>query len=247
MSILTALKNIFSSDTASRHESKLSFYQLHTKLTAWKERKVYPYAYELPDKIFLTDTFWTQVIKLYKSTRSDEMERAISVFWADGELVLSSAIKGNRKSVTPSSNIVVKYIVNQAKKEYYSREIYVDNKKRSSKQVYHKKIPKKISVNYLFNMHTHPPHYNSDNQAFYSFFSAQDIKSLLSSGSTITGMIGDKLWILFRTAQTPSTAPNLTDANLSQQELWEKYKIVCYKADFKQTLRKCIPTNSGNN
>jgi len=240
MTILTALKKFFSGGDI---ESKMSFYQLHSKLIIWKNRKAYPYAYELPDKIYLTDRFWKQVIKLYKHTLSDEMERAISVFWADGELILSSAIKGNRKSVTPSSNITVRYIPNKTKREYYTREVLVDNKKRSSKQVYYKKIPKKISVNYLFNMHTHPPHYDTNNnQAHYSFFSAQDIRSLLSSGSTITGMIGNKLWILFRTAQTPSSAPNLTDTNISIQELWNTYKIVCYQAEFKQTLHKSIST-----
>jgi len=240
MTFLTALKSLFSEKD---NESKMSFYQLHNKLTYWKRHKSYPYAYELPDKIFLTETFWKQVIKLYKYTRSDERERAISVFWADGELILSSVIKGNRKSVTPSSNIIIKYIPNKTKHEYYTREIHVDNKKRSSKQVYYKKVPKKISVNYLFNMHTHPPHYNNNKQVHYSFFSAQDIHSLLSSGSTITGMIGDKLWILFRTAQTPSSAPNLTDSNISIQELWNTYKIVCYQAEFKQALHKSIKEN----
>lgn len=237
MGLFSFIENLF----GGKSISKMSFYKLHSRLSEWKTRKNYPYAYELPDKIFLAPKFWTQTIRLYKDTRADEMERAISVFWADNELVLSSATIGNRKSVTPSNNIRISYTPDH-KGEYYKREIFLDDRRVSQKSVYKSKVPKKLEVQYLFNMHTHPPHFDRGQQQIYSFFSAQDIKSLLSSGAVITGMIGDKLWILFRTAQTPVSIGDLTDYNISIQSLWEKLKIVTYKAEFKQALTKITDT-----
>ncbi len=219
----------------------MSFYQLYSRIRKWKDSNVYPNSYELPNEISFPPDFWTEIIKLYKYTRSDEFERAITVFWADGELILSSAIRGNRQSVTPKSNVSVKYIPSRHQ-GYYTKEVYLNDKKYSSKDIYHKNVPKQIEVKYLFNMHTHPPHQMTDGSMFYSFFSVQDIRSLLDSQAIITGLIADKFWLLCRTSKTSSgIGDNIQDAQINMEFLCKELHIEIYSGDFKSTLQRYKP------
>lgn len=217
--------------------NSLTFYRLYTQLREWNNQSSYPYMSELPDDIIFPPEFWGKVIQLYKYTRGDGFERAISVFWADGDLILSSVVKGTQKSVKPSGNVVVSY--SQSKHEgYATKEVRLDGALYSKKDVYYKKIPQKIEVKYLFNMHTHPPHKRPDGTTYYSFFSAQDIKSLIQSKAVITGMIGDKLWMLFRTKNTPTNVDQLTDAQINMEFLIRELHISVYTCEFKGKLRK---------
>ncbi len=235
MGLISVLKSIFFSDGPS----VTSFYQFYSQLKNWKQSAVYPYSYQLPERLSIDSDIWTRFIKLYKYTRSDEMERAVSLFWVDGELVLSGITKGNRKAVTPKNNVSVKYVPT-SKREYFEKRVYVDNSIYSKRTVYYKKIPKKIELNYLFNIHTHPPHeaHDGSGRIYYNYFSAQDIKSMLASKVTVTAMIGDKLWLLFRTKDTPDSADNLTDAQMSPEYLRDKLGIITYCGEFKGYLER---------
>lgn len=224
-----------------KSNQRMSFYQLYHKLRKWQDSRTYPYSYELPDEITFPTDFWSEIIKLYKATRADEFERAIAVFWADGELILSSTIKGNRRSVSPKSKIEVKYS-HSRHKGYFTKDVFLDGKKYSSREIYHKNAPSQVEVKYLFNMHTHPPHEMTDGSNYYSFFSVADIKSLLESKVVITGMIGDKFWLLFRTNRTPSTINNpKNNAEMNMEFLSKELHIEIYSGDFKSTLRRYVP------
>ena len=223
-------KNFGSSDS-------ISFFKLYNNLRAWQDAGRFPAEYELPEAISFTEDFWKRVIKLYKYTRADGFERAIAVFWADGDLILSSDILGNRKAVTPKSNVSVLYSASRHK-GYLRKEVFLNDKLYSRKDVYEKKVPRQIEVKYLFNMHTHPPHEGADGQNFYTYFSAQDIKSLLASKAVITGMIGDKLNILFRTSSTPSSADQITDQQINMEFLVRELHIAVYQGDFKSKVKR---------
>ena len=82
------IKNIFSSDKIP----SVSFYSLYQKILGWKQSNVYPFTYNLPEAISFPADFWEDVVKIYKMTLKDGLERAISVFWADGELILTSVV-----------------------------------------------------------------------------------------------------------------------------------------------------------
>jgi hypothetical protein len=226
----------FFSGSGDRKE-KMSFYKLYSKLKEWNNTRSLPYDYELPDEITFDSDFWSRVIKLYKATRADGYERAISVFWADGDLILSSVVKGTKKSVRPNNKVKVTYKPSRHK-GYYKKIVYLDDKKYSEKDVYHKRVPKKIEVKYLFNMHTHPPHTRVDGGTYYSFFSLQDLKSLIGSNAVITGMISDKLWILIRTNQTPTVLNNFKESEISEKSLEERLNIAVYSGEFKQKLKR---------
>lgn len=204
-------------------------------MVGWR-KSGFPYEYELPETINLTPEFWTQIIKLYKATRADGFERAISVFWVGGELVVTSVVKGTRTQVTTNASVSYRY-VRTHKPEYLRREILVNNKLYSKKDVYYKKVPKKLTKpDYLFNMHTHPPH-ESNGATYYSFFSLQDIKSMLSSKAVITGMIGDRLWLLFRTQQTPDTVGDMQEVEITKESLQGRLHLGVYSAEFKGKLK----------
>lgn len=239
------IKDLLNSILFGPTSNNYSFFQLYSKMRKWGKTEGYPFEYQLPKSITFTSEFWTQVIRLFKTTRADGHERAISVFWADGELVLSSAIKGTTTSVTPSTNIRVSYLPTH-KREYWRREVYLDGKIYSKKDVYYKKAPKKVEVQYLFNMHTHPPHRREDGSSYYSFFSVQDLKSLTKSTAAITGMIGDKLWILIRTNNTPQQI-SIEQQDITVENLIKQLHLGVYSGEWKAKVKKHYPTIETDN
>ncbi len=165
-----------------------SFYEFYKRMVKWRESNVYPFSQNLPSSISFPDDFWSDVIDLYKETIKDGLERAISVFWADDELVITSIVRGSETSVSSNHSVNVRYVPHPTKKEYLRKELLVDGSVKKRKDVYFKKVPKKVTVEYLFNMHTHPPYPMSSEEKKYSFFSAQDIRSLISSKAIISGL-----------------------------------------------------------
>lgn len=220
-------------------DNSISFYSLYKKMVGWREAGVYPFPYNLPCSISFPSDFWKDVIKIYKETRKDGRERAISVFWADGELVLTSVVKGDEKSVNSSHRVSVDYIVHPTRKGYLRRNVIIDGKIVKKTEVYYKKAPQKVSVEYLFNMHTHPSQqvFNSSGgeKLSYGFFSTQDINSLISSKAVITGLITDRLWLLIRTSETPASVnfKKQIETGITIERL-KDWNIGVYETDFNQ-------------
>ncbi len=227
------LKKLFS--LFSNQQSTYSFFRLHANLTKWQKEGYKPWAHELPEKIVLDSSFWKKIVEIKKQTDSDGRERAFAVFFADGELILTEVTKGTNSSVTTNSKVEVKYLPSRSK-GYFVREIYADGGLISKKELYHKRAPKKIDIKYLFNIHTHPPH-NINGVSKYSFFSNTDVNTLLSSSALISAMVGDKLWLLFKTNKSPA-ASNTVESELSVKTLTENMNIVVYCADLEKPLYK---------
>ncbi len=213
------------------NKSSSSFFVFYKKMIKWRESKVYPFRYNLPEVISFPSDFWSDVIGIYKETLKDGLERAISVFWADGELILSSVVRGNEFSVSSNHSLNVKYIPHPTKKGYFRKEVLLNEKVLKRKDIYYKNAPKNVSVEYLFNMHTHPSHLNENQEKIYSFFSLKDIQSLLSSKTILTGLVTDKLWILVRTSDTPNST-DLLEKDISVESLKSTLNLAVYVADF---------------
>jgi hypothetical protein len=204
----------------------------------WRESSVYPFLHNLPKQISFPYDFWSDVKKIHELTKKDGLERAISLFWADGELIVTSVVTGDEGSVKSNHSVNVKYIHHPTRKDYLRKEVWVDGKVLKRKDVYYKKAPKKVSVEYLFNMHTHPPHVGDDGNSRYSFFSAQDIRSLLSSNAVVTGLVSDKVWLLVRSSESPSSV-DITDRDITIEYLKENLKFGVYVAEFnKKAIRR---------
>jgi hypothetical protein len=206
-------------------------------MVGWRESNIYPFSYNLPSSIFFPSDFWKDVIGIYKQTSTDGLERAISVFWADGELTLTSVVKGDERSVKSSHGVRVNYTPHPTKKEYFRRELMIDGKITKRTDVYYKKAPKKVSVEYLFNLYTHPSQ-EIQGKNFYGFFSLQDINSFISSKAVITGLVTDKLFLLVRTSDTPSVLSNITQEDITIENLKENLKIGVYEAEFNKKAFK---------
>jgi hypothetical protein len=217
----------------------ISFYKLYTSLVKWQKERRLPYEYELPQAISLDESFHKQIINLYKSTLNDGLERAVSVYWADGDLIVSRVMTGTSSYVKTDSNIKVSYKPSRHK-GYYTKEVYVDEKVYSKRDVYHKNIPTKIELKYLFNMHTHPRH-TTDDGYYYGTFSSQDIKSLVQTDAVITGLIRDDFTLLFKTNRSIRDTSQLEDRDITLQSLTEKYGFVVYTGKFKGKLYRFSP------
>ncbi|MEA3458761.1 MAG: hypothetical protein U9R21_08815 [Candidatus Thermoplasmatota archaeon] len=201
-------------------------------------------------------------MSLFKETRADKHERSVTLFWADGELIITPTTVGTESSVKPGGRIRISYEPTHDRK-YYSKRVIVNGKTYKKKKVYYKKIPNKIELHRLFNLHTHPPHPRNErdtnrsgsaiagdyrNQSSYSFWSQQDIVSFLASKAIITGLITDRLLLLIRTKQTPRKLPK------SMQEKWitpnfltKNLHLGVYQGEFKKTCKKhLIPTTDNS-
>lgn len=233
--LFNLFKNLFKVDRST------SFYSFYKKMVGWRESGVYPFPYNLPSSISFPPDFWKDVTRIYNDTKKDGLERAISVFWADGELVLTSVVKGDEGSVRSNHKISVNYIVHPTRKAYLRRELMIDGKVTKKTDVYYKKAPKKVRVEYLFNIHTHPAHVVNGNNQYYGFFSVQDINSLIVSDAVITGLITDRLWLLVRTSETPSKVnfKDIEQGDITLEKLKENWKIGVYEAGFnEEAVRK---------
>jgi hypothetical protein len=209
-----------------------SFLMLRKRIVELRSKNLYPYEYNLPQAILFPSDFWRDLIGIYKKTYKDGLERAFSIFWADGEVVFTEVNTGSDRMVKSGGSIQVKYSHHPTKNEYARKELYLDNKLLKRRDVYHKDIPKALEVQYLFNIHTHPKHIREDSTEYYNFFSAQDIKSLLQSKAIMTGVVTDKLWLLIRTDKTPANADSLTDSQVTPEYLENTLHIGVYRAGF---------------
>jgi hypothetical protein len=221
--------------------STTTFSQLHRKIVDLRSANLYPYGYNLPQAISFPTDFWEDLIEIYKKTDKDGLERAFSVFWADGEVVLTETNTGSESSVKSGGSIQVKYSHHPTRSNYARKELFLDGKLLKRRDVYGKDVPKALEVQYLFNIHTHPKHVKENGEKYYNFFSAQDVKALISSKAIMTGLVTDNLWLLIRTDKTPSDVSNLTDREVTPEYLENTLHIGLYKAVFnKKAFRNKI-------
>jgi hypothetical protein len=230
-------------DLLFKSDNSTTFYQLYNKMIDWKKANVLPYTYNLPSSISFPTDFWQKIVKIQKETFSDGNERAVSIFWADGDLIVSPIDKGDEKSVKSRGQVSVEYKKHPTKNDYLRKYVYLNSSLYKKEDIYYKKVPKKIDVSYLFNMHTHPQHKDNLGNTYYGFFSAQDIKSLVNSTGIITGLITDKLWILIKTNKTPTNLDSLEDRQVTEEYLVNNLNIGVYSGEFYKKLVK-LPTTT---
>ncbi|MGI5897572.1 MAG: hypothetical protein ACOX6Q_00180 [Candidatus Dojkabacteria bacterium] len=214
--------------------STTSFNQLRSKIVKLRKSNIYPFVENLPQAISFPYDFWKDIIKIFKSTDSDGRERAFSIFWADGEVLFTKVKTGSDRMVKSGGSVQIKYSQHPTKRDYARKELYIDGKLEKKRDVYFKNVPKSLEVQYLFNIHTHPKYIREDGTNNYHFFSAQDIKSLISSKAIMTGLITDVVWILIRTSKTPDNVDTLVDSQVTPEYLEEVLHIGLYKAKFNE-------------
>ena len=153
-----------------------------------------------PTKIALTPEVWEHVLKIRSYTTTENRERSITFFWADGDVVTTEYVRGQETSVSSKHSAGLKYEPT-SRKNYFEKQITVDGKVVKKYTIDYKKIPKQPKVTSLFNVHTHPKR-EGDKEFYYNFLSATDVNSLVGSRSMSTGLIIDKFWLVCKTGQT---------------------------------------------
>lgn len=228
--IKDAIVGLFS---PSKSIKSVPLYSLREKIGYWSNSRNYSSYFELPAALSFSPEFWTRVKEIFRHTSGDKHERAITVWWADGEFVLTESIRGQEQRVNiPKQKISVKY--NPIRGTTRADRIVTVNGKVYAKRTVELatlKNVKKLEVKYLFNMHTHPPH-DHEGGPIYSFSSGTDIKSFLSSSAGMTGLVTDHLWILAKTSNTPTSYKPDESVQLTPEYLTEQLNIKVYKAQF---------------
>lgn len=234
--MIKKLLGLFFEDTSKEFTS----YQLISKVSQWGKTRDLPYDYELPNSILFDSSFTKRISEIQKGTTSDDHERAFNVFSVDSELIVTEEIKGTTSSVTSKSVVSARYI-KSSQEGYFKKQIHVDSKLYSEKDIYYKRIPKKIEIIYLFNVHTHPCVNGS-----YSFFSLTDINSLINSSGAITGLITDRLWLLVKTVKSPKVLNNYTEAEITKDSLTDRIKLGVYEGSIGKKLYRYLPSSPKN-
>ena len=203
----------------------IPFLEFYKKISQLKENEVFPYEYNLPQGISFPESFWEELVKIYRMTLKDGKEREVSIFEVDGDLVFTSVTKGDEQSVVSNHQISVKYQIHPTRRNYYRKEIYLDGKIYKRIDVYYKSVPKKVTIHFLLNLHSHPKVGDQ-----YPFLSLQDIKSQLSSNAVVSGLITDRLWLIVRTEKT-SKEVLLTQEEVTVENLRTRMAMICYCAN----------------
>jgi hypothetical protein len=168
-------------------------------------------AYDWPSDIILEKDIVNKAKDLSSFTNKEGFfpKKSGAVGWEYGfstlflidEIYISKSISGNYQSVSMGHSFSFKpvYSEDNSKLKF---EILLDDKKHISKS-YETKTLSNDSVIYGLSasFHTHPKFYHQTGQAQYTFFSGQDITSLLYGRTPILGLIaGSKIWLACKTS-----------------------------------------------
>lgn len=231
MGLLDFLKEFFGSNSLR----KADFYSLRNKVNDWARSRSYPGYYELPPVITFPAEFWARVAEISRHTRGDGHERAVTVWWADGEYVLTESIRGDAQHVCiPESRILVEYKPIPGT-DTADRIVSVNGKVYSKRRVFLSTLrgKKNLEVMYLFNLHTHPPRVDiMTGNRVYSLFSSIDLKGFLETPAAVTGLVTDQLWLLFKTKNSPQTFARENSFVATPEILTQELGLKVYRAQF---------------
>ncbi len=221
--------------------------ELHKFLEQWRKLGSLPSASGWPDKVMLSTGSWKKLSDIMGYTRGDGYEYAVNLFHVDNEILVTPYTRGTRENVTTHDSIQIRY--EPRDKNYFEKKVFVNSKQVQSETIPAQKVPKKIEITYLFNVHTHPIQEDS-----YSFFSGTDIRSFLASDTLAMGLLTDRLWLVGKTNSSLKVLGENGDATLfdvSQKifrgekdidklirENFKEWGIVFYKGELNQSLNK---------
>jgi len=222
-------------------------------LKRWRQAKRLPPKTAWPPQIFLDDQAWEAVRRLYNFTSLDNNEYETAFFYVGGETFTTGAVRGSNQSVSASHKIQVNFTIDQKFKQYYST-VEVDGNIISKKPIEPSTISAHSEIGFLFNLHTHPLHVNQQGKNTYSFFSSQDVATLLNGDNICAGLITDSLWLICKTDDSLATLGEVGEEVLQQisssafagEEYLEKliksqmdnWGLVFYRAKFQEPLTK---------
>lgn len=135
----------------------MTHYQFFEFLQNYRKQGANPGVVAWPEKIELGKDFWKGIKDIHKYTQRDNYEYETSFFFADGDIVNSLPLKGDKHSVSAKHTLNVKY--EPAKDNYFYKKIIVDGRVVKQKSVKANNLPQKIEAGFLLNAHTHPVYY----------------------------------------------------------------------------------------
>lgn len=180
-----------------------------------------------PSKLVLESELTDKLRKLESYTNSNEKNRtegavgyeyAITGVFLIDTLYYSNPIVGDYKHVSTATRSNIKPVYVGSKNEKVKFELQINDKKVTTKLYKTEDISKELLYGIAAQFHTHPKYIHTQAISQYSFFSPQDIASLVSGSGYILGLVvGRELWIAGKTDQS-RMIPNTILAHASKLE-----------------------------
>jgi hypothetical protein len=229
---MNILNTLLESIGIYKGKSNWNYDVLHEKLVSGGG--VIPISYvALPTLLSMQPVFWQQTKYLRDYTEKDMHEYAVSVWWADGEIIVSPPQRGDLESVNTEYSVRLEYVPNDTM--YAIKTVYINEQVVLTQSIRYEDIPKESVITMLFHMHTHPPHF-VENERRYSFFSAVDIRSFLSGNTAISGIITNKLYLLVKPVDVVKSVPEFTDEDITANYLRQVLGIAIYEGDWNTAI-----------
>lgn len=223
------------------------------------DRSIYPqsiyFSTELIEKIKTIRSYTTPSAGFFASKDKvgiSGWEYAIQCVYFVDKLYIGKPIAGNYSSVSISQKIHVEPLYRNNNQEV-SFSLHIGDLQQKTAWYQTKNINKPIfGVGALF--HTHPKVVDREGNVHYSFFSGQDIHSLIYGNSPIVGLIaGSDIWLACKTSSSANISGsclNSINSNTKQRifieqnseikkELFDS-NIVFYEGTLGQKLTKVV-------
>jgi hypothetical protein len=186
-------------------------------------------------------------------------EYGIYIYFIIDKIFISNTIKGDYESVNISKKVNIDTVYLNEKKqisksggEFVKFNLDLNGKKFVTNTYKTKDLQSGLINGVIANFHTHPKYYHDKNTSQYTFFSSQDITSLLYGRTPILGLLaGNNIWICCKTSNSQMIPSSLL-AEASRLELNEgvngvnkfiqsslsDFGIVFYHGTFGSKLRR---------
>jgi hypothetical protein len=186
-------------------------------------------------------------------------EYGIYIYFVIDKIYISNTIKGDYESVNISKKINLdpvylneKKQVSQSGGEFVKFNLELNGKKVTTNTYKTRDLQTGLINGVIANFHTHPKFYHDKNTSQYTFFSSQDISSLIYGRTPMLGLLaGSNIWVCCKTSisqmipsQLLSEASRLelnegvNGVNLFIQNALNDFGIVFYHGTFGSKLRR---------
>lgn len=170
-------------------------------------------------------------------------EYALSAVFLVDKLYLSDPIRGNYQNVRVGTSLQLKPIYQGSRNEKVRFELTLNGKKRTTSTYETGKINKLFLYGVAASFHTHPKYFHNESLSQYTFFSPQDIASLVRGGLYISGLVFDRyLWLACKVDGATMIPSNKLSAgsraelegydrlvSYVKSETWSEYGVMFYE------------------
>lgn len=175
---------------------------------------------------------YTNPTRLFKKDGLSGWEYAFSIFFLIDELYISPIISGTYQQVQVAHKVSFKTIPLQ--NERVSIEIALDKRTFKSKPYPYERLRSRVNQGFIASFHSHPTEM-VESKAYSSFFSAQDIRSLVYGSIPMLGLVTHTdIWFLGKSKGSQNISVSVLQES---SRLLNKEGVLAVKQFLKQSAK----------